>query len=55
MDPRLVDEVADFVADMIAFSEPITGSRCPCLEPNLVEVGYDNEDMVQAAAVEGVR
>lgn len=48
-DPKLVDEAADFVADMIAFSEPIT-TQCPGPEPNLVEVGYDNEAMAQAAA-----
>lgn len=48
-DSKLADSAADFVADMIAFSEPITSS-CPGPEPNLVEVGYDNEAMAQAAA-----
>lgn len=48
-DSKLVDEAADFVADMIAFSEPITTS-CPGPEPNLVQVGYDDEAMAQAAA-----
>lgn len=48
-DPKLVDEAEGFVADMIAFSEPMT-TQCPGPEPNLVEVGYDNEAMAQWAA-----
>lgn len=48
-DPKLVDNAADFVADIIAFSEPVT-STCPGPEPNLVEVAYDDEAMAHAAA-----
>jgi hypothetical protein len=48
-DAKLVSDAADFVADMIAFSEPIT-STSSGPEPDLVEIGYDNEAMAQAAA-----
>src|ERR1700730_7013904 len=37
-DAKLVSDAADFVADMIAFSEPIT-STSPGPEPDLVEIG----------------
>jgi hypothetical protein len=48
-DSRLVDDAAGFVADMILFSESTTTS-CPGPEPDLVQVGYDNEAMAEAAA-----
>ena len=48
-DPLLVEEATSFVAEMIAFSEPVD-SACVGPEPNLVQVGYDDEAMAQAAA-----
>ena len=48
-DPKLVHEAADFVTDMIAFSEPVT-TQCPGPEPNLVAVDVDDAAMAEAAA-----
>src|SRR3954463_6256869 len=52
MNAKLVNEAADFVTVVIAFSEPIT-TQCPGPEPNLVEVGVDDEAMAQADAERG--
>jgi hypothetical protein len=46
-DPDLVREAADFVADVIAFSEPVN-SVCAGPEPNLVRVEYDDAAMAEA-------
>ena len=48
-DPLLAEQATSFVAEMIAFSEPVD-SACVGPEPNLVQVGYDDEAMAQAAA-----
>ncbi len=45
-DPSLVREAGDFVADVIAFSEPV-GTTCAGPEPNLVWVGFDDEKMAE--------
>jgi hypothetical protein len=38
---------ADFVADVIAFAEPVE-STCAGLEPNLVRVEFDDDAMAEA-------
>jgi hypothetical protein len=47
-DPDLAGEAADFIADVIGFSEPV-GSTCAGPEPNLVRVEYDDAAMAEAA------
>lgn len=47
-DPALVREATDFVAEVIAFSEPV-GTTCAGPEPNLVRVEYDDAAMAEAA------
>jgi hypothetical protein len=47
-DSALVREATDFVAEVIAFSEPV-GTTCAGPEPNLVRVEYDDAAMVEAA------
>lgn len=47
-DPALVREATDFVAEVIAFSEPV-GTTCAGPEPNLVRVQYDDAAMAEAA------
>lgn len=47
-DDQLVDHVASFVEDVIAFSEPV-GSTCAGPEPNLLAVEFDDEAMAEAA------
>lgn len=46
-DPALLGEAADFVADVIAFSEPVE-STCAGPEPNLVRVEFDDDAMAEA-------
>lgn len=48
-DPALAREAADFVADVIAFSEP-ADTACPGPEPNLVRAEFDDEAMAEYAA-----
>jgi hypothetical protein len=48
-DPLLAKHATSFVAEMIAFSEPVD-SACVAPEPNLVQVDYDDEAMARAAA-----
>ena len=48
-DPALVSEATDFVADVIAFSEPVD-TTCAGPEPNLVRVEFDDAAMAEAAA-----
>ena len=48
-DPSLVRAAEHFVADVIAFSEPVD-TACVGPEPNLVRAEYDDEAMAQAAA-----
>jgi hypothetical protein len=47
-DPALVREATDFLAEVIAFSEPV-GTTCAGPEPNLVRVEYDDAAMAAAA------
>jgi hypothetical protein len=51
-DPALAEHATAFVAEMIPFSEPVD-SACAGPEPNLVQVGYDDEAIAQAAAEMG--
>lgn len=46
-DPTLVEEATAFVADVIAFSEPID-TTCAGPEPNLVQVEFDDAAMAEA-------
>jgi hypothetical protein len=48
-DPLLAQHATSFVAEMIAFSEPVD-SACVGPEPNLVHVGYDEDAIAEAAA-----
>ncbi len=48
-DPALVEEATEFVATVIAFSEPVE-STCAGPEPNLVRVEFDDAAMAEAAA-----
>jgi hypothetical protein len=48
-DPLLAEHATAFVAEMIAFSEPVD-SACAGPESDLVQVGYDDEAIAQAAA-----
>ena len=47
-DPALVREAADFVADVIAVSEPVD-ITCVGPEPNLVPAEFDDAAMAEAA------
>ena len=47
-DPLLAEQATSFVAEMIAFSEPVD-SACVGPEPNLVRVGYDDDAIASAA------
>ena len=47
-DPALVRDAADFVADVIAFSEPVD-TTCVGPEPNLVPAEFDDAAMAEAA------
>jgi hypothetical protein len=47
-DPLLAEQATSFVAEMIAFSEPVD-SACVSPEPNLVRVGYDDDALAAAA------
>ncbi|SRX95090.1 hypothetical protein MSP7336_03354 [Mycobacterium shimoidei] len=47
-DPLLAEQATSFVAEMIAFSEPVD-SACVGPEPNLVPVGYDDEAIAAVA------
>ena len=47
-DPALAEQAADFVADVIAFSEPVT-TTSPTPKPNLVRVEFDDAAMAEAA------
>ncbi len=46
-DTTLVEEATAFVADVIAFSEPID-TTCAGPEPNLVQVEFDDAAMAEA-------
>ncbi len=46
-DPSLAGEATDFIADVIAFSEPV-GTTCAGPEPNLLRVQYDDDAMAEA-------
>jgi hypothetical protein len=46
-DPALTRDAADFVADVIAFSEPVD-TTCVGPEPNLVHVEFDDAAMAEA-------
>lgn len=47
-DPLLVEDVTSFVAEMIAFSEPVDSARVSP-EPNLVQVDYDDAAIAEVA------
>jgi hypothetical protein len=47
-DPALVREAADFIADVIAVSEPVD-TTCVGPEPNLVPAEFDDAAMAEAA------
>lgn len=47
-DQTLAKEATSFVADLIAFSEPVD-TLCPGPEPNLVHCDFDDEAMAEAA------
>jgi hypothetical protein len=46
-DPKFVWAAESFVADVIAFSEPV-GTPCVAPEPNLVRAEFDDEAMAEA-------
>ncbi|OMC26433.1 hypothetical protein A5738_02885 [Mycobacterium colombiense] len=48
-DAQLVEEATSFIAEMIAFSEPVDSASVGP-EPNLVQVEYDEDAIAQAAA-----
>src|SRR6187200_871727 len=45
---QLIDAATDFVADVIAFSEPL-GSECAGPEPNMLSYEVDDAAMYEAA------
>jgi hypothetical protein len=47
-DPLLAEQATSFIAEMIAFSEPVA-SACVGPEPNLVRVAYDDDAIAEAA------
>ena len=47
-DPALTQEATDFIADVIAFSEPVD-TTCAGPGPNLVRVEFDDAEMAEAA------
>ena len=51
-DAELIDAATDFVADVIAFSEPV-GSPCAGPEPNMLSYEVDEAAMWEAAEAIG--